>query len=86
MFVTKSQLEERRKLFPRVKSYPATMYVRFENAEHETQCDPETIEIDIEQRGGTVGFFIQASDSDAKTLARELQELDQATNDLPKEE
>jgi hypothetical protein len=89
MFVTKQELAERIKQFPRRLSYPATIYVTYRDAESETKGDPSVIEIDVEKEGGTVGFLLQISGSDVeqgRTLARELQQLDQATDVLSKEQ
>ena len=81
MFVTKNQIEERKAQMPRTRSYLATVYVRFDNAEREAQADSSSIEINVEQRGGVVGFFLDATQAgEARTLVRELQQLDAETH------
>jgi len=90
MFVPKHELEEKIKQAPVLKSYPATVFVRFDNADREAQQDPTHIEVNVEQKGGIVGFFLYRKlfDADqveqASALVRELQQLDAATDALPK--
>ncbi len=92
MFVPKHEVEVKIKQAPRLRSYPATIFLRFDNADREAQQDPTHIEVNVEQKGGIVGFFLYRKlfDADqveqASALVRELQQLDVATDALPKEE
>jgi hypothetical protein len=84
MFVTKIQMEERRKQMPVEKSYPATVYVKFSNVESEVQGTPEEIELNIENQNGMMGCFLYVSrlklgsDEQAAEFVKELKQLDAA--------
>ena len=80
MFVTKNQIEERKAQMPRTRSYPATVYVRYANAESEAQGVPEDIELNIENEQAAVGCYLYISKLDevgsADAFVKELQQLD----------
>jgi len=85
MFVTKTQIEERRKQMPVEKAYPATVYVRFRNSDGEAQGSPEEIELNLESHNGMLGCFLYisrlklGSDEQAVEFVKELKQLDAAS-------
>jgi hypothetical protein len=82
MFATKIQIEERKSQMPRSRSYPATVYVSFDNADGEAHGVPNAIELSIENKNGVVGCLLYVSqvgfgsDEQAAVFVRELQQLD----------
>jgi hypothetical protein len=69
---------------PVVRTYAATVYVKFDNTEREAQGTPDAIELNIENQNGMMSCFLYTSqpklgsEEQAVVFVKELQQLDTA--------